>query len=103
MNEQTATIESRIITRAMQDDSFRQQLLGGSVAAKAAIESELGQKLPEGLEIKVLEETADASYLVLPKAIGGDGELSESELETVAGGFLPCMFGSITFTFGPGK
>ena len=102
MNEQAASIETRIITRAMQDDSFRQQLLGGSVAAKAAIESELGQKLPEGLEIKVLEETADASYLVLPKTVS-DGELSESDLETVAGGFLPCMFGSITFTFGPGK
>lgn len=96
MNGQPATLETRIITRAMQDESFRQQLLSGSLAAKAAIESEIGQKLPEGLEINVLEETADASYLVLPKAISSEGELSENELDTVAGGIFPCILGSIT-------
>ena len=101
MNEQTApTLSSQIISRAMQDESFKQQLLGGSVAAKAAIEQQIGQKLPEGLEINVLEETPQVSYLVLPTMPSGDGELSEDQLEAVAGGFLPCMFGSITFNFG---
>ncbi len=98
MTEQTPqTLEARIITRALQDESFKQQLLSGSVGAKAAIEQEIGQKLPEGLQIKVIEETANASYIVLPKMPSGDQELSEEELETVAGGFLPCTFGSFTF------
>ncbi len=110
------TLETRVITRALQDESFKQQLLSGSVAAKAAIEQEIGQKLPQDLQVKVIEETANVSYVVLPKMPSTD-ELSEDELETVAGGrisssrvqagaaiaslfqnTLPCTFGSITFT-----
>ena len=93
------TLESRIITRALQDPSFRQELLNGPVAAKAAIEEEIEQKLPQGMNINVLEETDDASYLVLPKMSSSE-ELSEEELESVAGGLcIPCMFGSLTFNF----
>ncbi|KST69183.1 NHLP leader peptide family RiPP precursor [Mastigocoleus testarum] len=101
MSEQTPqTLETRIITRALQDPSFKEQLLSGPVAAKAAIEKEIEQKLPQDLQIKILEETDKVSYVVLPKTSSSE-ELSEKELETVAGGFfrLPCTFGSITFKF----
>ena len=67
VNGRTASIKTKVVSLAMQDDSFRQQLLGGSVAAKTAIESELGQRIPESLEVQVLEEEADIFYLVLPK------------------------------------
>ncbi|NJN10446.1 MAG: hypothetical protein HC815_21620 [Richelia sp. RM1_1_1] len=57
MSKQTPqTLEARIISRALQDLSFKQQLLNSSVAAKAAIEKEIGQKLPEDLQVNVLEE-----------------------------------------------
>ncbi|KST69182.1 NHLP leader peptide family RiPP precursor [Mastigocoleus testarum] len=118
MSEQTPqTLETRIITRALQDPSFKEQLLSGPVAAKAAIEKEIEQKLPQDLQVNVLEETDKASYVVLPKMPSVD-EVSEEELESVAGGrrrpssgaigaatavtslftnTLPCTFGSITF------
>jgi hypothetical protein len=52
------------------------------------LEEELGTRLPEGIEIRAVEETADTIYLVLPRAspLGEGGELSDRELEALAGG-----------------
>jgi hypothetical protein len=52
------------------------------------VEQELGSKLPEGVEVRVLEESAQTICLVLPSAspLGQGGELSDQELEAVAGG-----------------
>ena len=56
---------------------------------KAAVEQELGSRLPEGVRVVAVEETADTIYLVLPStpmAGGGGRALSDQELESVAGG-----------------
>jgi hypothetical protein len=55
---------------------------------RAAVEEELGTMLPEGVRVVAVEETADTIYLVLPSdsPIEGGGELSDLELEAVAGG-----------------
>ena len=52
------------------------------------VEQELATQLPEGVEVRVVEESADTIYLVLPFASAiGEGEvLSDQELEAVAGG-----------------
>jgi hypothetical protein len=51
------------------------------------VEQELGTQLPEGVQVRVVEETADTIYLVLPSAsvVGEGGEISDQELEAVAG------------------
>jgi hypothetical protein len=69
----------------LQDESFRQRLLEDP---RGAIEEELGTQLPEEVEVVAVEETAETIYLVLPSdsRIGGGGELSERELEAMAGG-----------------
>ncbi|NJM20892.1 MAG: NHLP leader peptide family natural product precursor [Richelia sp. RM2_1_2] len=97
MSKQTPqTLEARIISRALQDLSFKQQLLNSSVAAKAAIEKEIGQKLPEDLQVNVLEEKTNISYIVLPAVALGE-EMSQKQLEAVAGGLIiPCTLGSRT-------
>ena len=77
--------EARVVIRALKDESFKQQLLAGGAATKAAIEQEIDLKIPEHFQLKVLEETANISYLILPKMPSAD-ELSEDELEAVAGG-----------------
>ncbi|MFN9175333.1 MAG: NHLP leader peptide family RiPP precursor, partial [Synechocystis sp.] len=56
-------LEIHLITRAVKDEGFRQELVANP---KAVVEKELGVKLPEDLEIKVLEETEDTIYMVLP-------------------------------------
>jgi metallophosphoesterase superfamily enzyme len=55
---------------------------------KAAVEQEFGSRLPEGVEVRAVEESADTIYLVLPSAspLGQGVELSDQELEAVAGG-----------------
>jgi hypothetical protein len=79
-------VERRIVQRSIEDESFRQRLIEDP---KGAVEQELGTRLPEGVRVVAMEETADTIYLVLPSAspIGGGAELSDEELQTVAGGW----------------
>ena len=79
-------MERRLVERSLQDDTFRRRLLEDP---RAAVEEELGTRLPEGVRVVAVEETPDTIYLVLPGASppGGEGgELSDGELEAVAGG-----------------
>jgi Nitrile hydratase, alpha chain len=79
-----AEMERRLIQRSLEDEEFRQRLLDDP---KAAVEQELGTRLPEGVQVRAVEETVDSIYLVLPSAesIGEGAELSDQELEEVAG------------------
>jgi hypothetical protein len=79
-----AEMEHRIVQRSIEDDAFRQRLLEDP---KTAVEQELGSRLPEEVRVVAVEETADTIYLVLPGASPADegGELSDRELEAVAG------------------
>ena len=78
-------VTRRLIERSLENEEFRQGLLEDP---RSAVEQELGTRLPEGVEVRVVEETADTIYLVLPSAspISESGELSDQELEVVAGG-----------------
>lgn len=73
----------------MEDEELRQRLLSDP---KGTVEHELGTKLPKGIEIRAVEETPETIYLVLPpKAAASpeEGELSDRELDAVAGGYYP--------------
>ncbi len=79
--------EQKIIQRAWENETFRQELLSNP---KAVYARESGEELPKDLEIEIIQETANKVYLVLPNnpapATTDEGELSEEALETVAGG-----------------
>jgi hypothetical protein len=61
--EEKSNLEPQLIMKAWQDKSFKQALLN---RPKAAIENELGVGLPKQLEIKILEETLESYYILLP-------------------------------------
>jgi hypothetical protein len=77
--------ERRLINRSLEDEDFRQRLLEDP---KGTVEQELGSGLPEGVEVRAVEESADTIYLVLPSAsaVGEGGDISDQQLEQVAGG-----------------
>jgi hypothetical protein len=79
-----ADMEGRLIQKSLEDQSFRQSLLEDP---RPAIEQELGTRLPESVKVKVVEETAQNIYLVLPIRSAEVDELSDEELESVAGGW----------------
>jgi hypothetical protein len=81
-----AEMEHRLVQRSLEDDVFRQQLLSDP---RAIIEREIGTQLPAEVTVVAVEETADTIYLVLPSSspIGAGGQLSDEELESVAGGW----------------
>jgi hypothetical protein len=80
-----AEVERTLVQRSMEDEDFRQRLLDDP---KGAVEQELGSRLPEGVEVRAVEESAQIIYLVLPSAspLGQGGELSDQELDEAAGG-----------------
>lgn len=75
-------IEEKLIARAWQDESFKQELISNP---RSAFEKE-GITLPENIEVRVVEESPNTFYLVLPVRPSETAELSEAELESVAGG-----------------
>lgn len=79
--------EKRLIDRANGDSAFKQLLLSDP---RRAVESELGIKVPSTANVKVLQETPDTMYLVLPLD-SSSVELSDEQLESVAGGTEFCV------------
>lgn len=78
--------EQRLIMKAWEDETFRQELLTNP---KAVFAREAGQQIPEGFAIEIIEETPGTIKMVLPKnpaPVIAEGELSEEALEAVAGG-----------------
>ena len=58
-------IERTIVQRSMEDEDFRQRLLEDP---RAAVDREMGIRLPEGIEVRAVQESTDTVYLVLPSA-----------------------------------
>jgi hypothetical protein len=84
--EQRKIVEQQIIEKAMKDEDFRRRLI---TDPRFTLEQETGMRIPDCMNIKVLEEDAQTFYLVLPPnpTISEDGELTEADLIGVSGGY----------------
>jgi hypothetical protein len=70
---------------AVQNPRYREALLADP---KDVIERQLNNKLPSAMNVAVVQDTADIMFVVLPHVPAEGDELSDSDLESVAGGFL---------------
>ena len=71
-----------LLSRSATDLDFRQQLLADPAAAISAF---TGRDVPESFNVVFVENRADAT-IVLPDYIDPAAELTDDELEAVAGG-----------------
>ncbi|MYF61261.1 MAG: class IIb bacteriocin, lactobin A/cerein 7B family [Gammaproteobacteria bacterium] len=78
---------NELLARSATDASFRDLLL---TEPRDAIKAFNGSDLPDGIEIHFIESDADVT-LVLPDPSDLAAELSDDELEAVAGGILPFL------------
>lgn len=73
-----------IIARfAARNRFYREALLENP---RAVLEKQMNRPLPEHFTVKVVEETADTVYLVVPYVPEDGDELSDLDLERVTGG-----------------
>ncbi len=77
----------QLIAKAWADEEFKARLKADPKAAMA----EVGMDLAEGVEIEVVESTLEKIYLVIPPKPEPVGELSDEDLEKVAGGIFKTM------------
>lgn len=78
-------LEEKIVEKASTDAGFRAALLEHPKKAIAAAFGIEGMETMK-FQVEVLQETAEKLYLVLPPAPVSTGELSDQDLEAVAGG-----------------
>jgi len=88
MAEEQGNPYGQLIAKAWSDEGFKAKLLSDPKAAM----KEVGMDVPEGVDIEVVESTQEKVYLVIPaKPVG---ELSDEDLDKVAGGrFAGCNGG----------
>jgi len=75
--------ETQIIERAWKHPDFKREFVADP---KGTIEKYGGQKLPENLSIFVHEEDATTMHITIPVPPSNLSELSDADLERVAGG-----------------
>ena len=71
----------QIAKRAMEDSEFKAELLKNP----RTVAQEMGIAIPDGLEIKILDNKPDEINVIVPFN-SASGELSDADLEAVAGG-----------------
>ena len=79
-----------MLARSATDMDFRAKLLDDPRAALAEFSGKDVSELTTTFNVRFIENKADAT-IVLPDAVDGAAELSEADLESVAGGITPVV------------
>jgi len=77
------TIQQQVLARAIKDAAFRQELLSNP---KAVLAREYHVQMADTVTMRVLEEKPTTFTLVLPPLETAMQELTDADLEAVAGG-----------------
>jgi hypothetical protein len=81
-------LETALIEKCWKDPEFKKTVLSDP---KSMLERHIGQKLPAPLKVFIHEENADTLHFSIPPTPSNLTELSDDELEKVAGGITPTV------------
>ena len=73
----------KIVEQAQKNPKYYEMLMADP---RGLMQKQLGTAIPESVNIQILEETGDTYYVVLPYFVREGAELSDGDLESVAGG-----------------
>ena len=76
-------LQTALIEKCWKDAEFKRKVISDP---KGMLEQHMGQKLPPGVKIFIHEEDGNALHFSIPPAPANLTELSDEELEAVAGG-----------------
>jgi Nitrile hydratase, alpha chain len=76
-------LETALIEKCWKDPDFKNEVVKDP---KGMLERHIGQKLPANLKVFIHEEDANSLHFALPPTPSNATELSDDELEKVAGG-----------------
>jgi len=70
---------------AAEDPEYRKALME---RPREVLQAQFGVTVPESIQVKVIEEGPNEFHVIIPHVVEEGGELSDADLEQVAGGFL---------------
>ena len=88
-------LENSLIEKCWKDQKFREDVLKDP---KGMFEAYLGKSLPPDFKVIIHEEDANTLHLAIPPAPSNVTELSDEELEKVAGGTEVICFVTVLAT-----
>jgi hypothetical protein len=90
--EEHDKVKAKILAKVWTDEAYKARLFSNPIAAMR----EVGFEVPKGIEVQVVEETEKKWVVFLPPR--PEGDLSEQQLEAVAGGVEPTQYHKADFS-----
>ena len=93
------TVQEQVVARATRDEVFRQRV---TADPRSVLASEYDVHIPENVQVRVIEDSANTVSIVLPAPEDAIQDLTDEDLEVAAGGSIDIKITWTLFCTGKG-